>query len=186
MAKADLTAQRLRELLNYDPETGVFTWRSRRCNNAAGTPAGYRRPDGYLTIRLDKKLYRANRLAWFYMTGGWPENLVDHKDRNPGNDKWQNLREATHSQNHQNQVVRKDCTHGHRGIALHERGLWRAQTLQGKRIHIGYFRTPEEALIARIAAERLHFTHSPACEPQVESHDARVQLDAIASAVLRS
>lgn len=168
MAAADLTYARLRELLHYDPETGVFTWRVRRCNNLAGTDAGSLRDDGYFTIRLDKRPYRANRLAWLYMTGAWPTHLIDHEDRDPANNRWKNLRPATHSQNHQNQKLRVDNTHGFRGLERHTSGLWRVRLMvRGKRVHIGYFKTPEEAVAARTEAERIHFTHAPVCKPQV-------------------
>lgn len=167
MAAANsLTAERLRELLIYDRLTGIFTWRVARCNHRAGDAAGHRRSDGYLEVRLDRRLYRANRLAWLYMTGEWPPHLIDHEDRNSGNDRWSNLRPATHSQNHQNQVMRKDAKHGFRGIELHSSGLWRALlTVRGKRIRLGYFKTREEAAAARVKGEREHFTHSPACKP---------------------
>lgn len=169
MAAANsLTAERLRELLHYEPTTGVFTWRARRCNRAAGGVAGSLRDDGYWSIRLDRRPYRANRLAWLYVTGEWPPHLIDHEDRDTGNNRWLNLRPATHSQNHQNQKVRKDSMHGIQGVQRHERGLWRARiTVRGRRIHLGYFKTPEAAAMARQAGARVHFTHSPACKTDV-------------------
>jgi hypothetical protein len=162
-----LTAQRLRELLYYDPLTGVFTWRQARCNRGAGTVAGSLRGDGYLTIRLDKRPYRSTHLAHLYMTGEWPAHLIDYEDRDKTNTRWANLRPATYSEIHQGQKLRKDSTHGLRGIERHERGLWRARlTVGGRRIHLGYFKTPEAAAAARREGERIHFTHSPACRPQ--------------------
>ncbi len=171
MAAADsLTAERLRELFHYDPLTGVFSRRVRRGNQPVGAVAGYLRPDGYFTIRFSGRHYRVNRLAWLYMTGEWPPHLIDHEDRNPMNNRWANLRHATHSQNHQNQVAHKDNKCGFLGVELHEHGLWRARlTVRGKRIHLGYFKTPEEAAEARRQGERTYFTHSPTCKPDAKA-----------------
>lgn len=180
MAKADLTAARLRELLTYDPGTGIFCWRVQRSNVAAGTIAGNRRQDGYLDIRLDGKLYRSHRLAWLYMTGHWPANLIDHKDRNPSNTKWENLREATCMQNRQNQKIRKDSNNKYKGIERHSSGLWRARIrIHGKTIILGYFKTEADAFAARIDGEKTYFTHSPVCELQAENRDGRALPDAI-------
>lgn len=97
-----LSAELLREWLSYDPATGKFRWIKRRLGCRKRQHAGYRDPSGYLTIRLLGRLYRANRLAWLYMVGEWPEFLVDHKDRDPSNNSWANLRPATSLENNQN------------------------------------------------------------------------------------
>ncbi len=187
MATANLTAQRLRELLNYDPDTGLFTWRIQRSNVAKGAVAGNLRPDGYFDIRIDGKIHRAHRLAWLYMTGAWPDNLIDHIDRNPSNTRWGNLRQATHSQNHQNQKIRADSRHGHRGLSPHSSGLWRARIrVRGRVIHLGYFPTVESASQARADAERKYFTHSPLCAPQAESLDPPCRQDERPSAFPQS
>lgn len=161
MAKKDLTAERLREILDYNPVTGIFTWIK------SGKVSGHHRSDGYFDIRVDDCLFRAHRLAWLYMTGAWPNNLIDHRDRDPSNTRWANLRQATHSENHQNQVVKKTSKMPYKGIELHKSGLWRARlTVNKKRVHLGYFKTPEQARDARIAGEKIHFTHSPASKLQ--------------------
>jgi len=100
-----LTQAKLRDILWYDPETGVFIWLRPPKHNSKllGKPAGNTRPDGYTTIRINGEAYYAHRLAFLYMTGQWPEPETDHIDRNPFNDRWSNLREATSSLNKYNQ-----------------------------------------------------------------------------------
>lgn len=104
MAKAHttLTQDLLKELLHYDPDTGVFTCRKTRGNMPAGSIVGNVKQDGYLGFCLNRKHYRAHRLAWLYMTGEWPEVLIDHKNGNPLDNRFENLREASHSENCQN------------------------------------------------------------------------------------
>jgi hypothetical protein len=94
-----LTAERLRELLDYDPETGVFTrrittGRNRRWkagDKVSGRPSA---TTGYLGIGIGKRRYAAHRLAWLWMTGEWPKNLMDHRDCDRTNNRWVNLREV--------------------------------------------------------------------------------------------
>lgn len=107
MQRTNLTAERLRELLDYDPETGAFTWRVfvKGCRGK-GTIAGFKRADGYIVIRVDKVSYLAHRLAWLFVTGAWPKDMIDHADRDTGNNAWGNLRAASRSQNMANQRTR--------------------------------------------------------------------------------
>ena len=99
MAKADLTAQRLREALHYDPETGVFTWATAVSSKTVpGARAGNQHIAGYFRIRLDGYSYKAHRLAWLYMTGAWPAECIDHINRNNSDNRFSILREATHKQ----------------------------------------------------------------------------------------
>lgn len=98
-----LTVVQLKELLHYNPETGVFTWaRSVGQRARIGRVAGSKVPSGYIKISVSKRVYSAHRLAWLYMTGSWPENEIDHVDNNPSNNAFSNLRAATKSQNAQN------------------------------------------------------------------------------------
>ena len=102
---SDLTAERLRHLLLYLPETGGWFWLNPPNHNTRllGCSAGTRHSDGYLMIRIRGKAYYSHRLAFLYMTGEWPLEEVDHIDRNPYNDAWVNLRKATSSLNKWNQ-----------------------------------------------------------------------------------
>lgn len=159
MAAADLTAQELRELLHYDPETGVFTWLKRRGSRAGGSIAGSPHEDGYIQIGVLGRLYGAHRLAWVYMHGLFPTGDVDHIDGVRSNNKIKNLRDVSRSVNLQNQrKPRSDNTSGFLGITLNVRtNTWCARIQSnGKQRNLGYFKTQEEAHNAYLAAKRLH------------------------------
>lgn len=159
MASANLTAARLRELLHYDPETGVFTrlvWTSSKAN--VGDEAGSVDDNGYIRICVDRKRYRAHRLAWLYMTGEWPKRLIDHEDTDPGNNRWKNLREANHSTNAQNlRRPHKDGGSGHLGVTWEaRRELWSVRIWDGEHNRfVGYFDNAEEGHAAYVEEKRL-------------------------------
>lgn len=139
----------LQELLHYDPRTGVWTWLDPPNHNTRlrGQVAGYVRHDGYTLIRIGGRAYYASRLAFLYMTGEWPKDEVDHVDRNPANDRWSNLREATSSENKWN----RDTSYaGYRGVYPCGRN-W--QAMAGG-LYLGFFKDLEEALAARDIAAR--------------------------------
>lgn len=154
---------RLLEVLAYDPETGVFTWvapTNRRIR--VGQKAGYR-SNGYVYIRVDGATYPAHVLAWLFVTGQWPEREIDHRNRVRNDNRFANLREATRKQNAENLAPLTSAnTSGSRGVNFYHRtGRWRAFIgHHGKRIHLGFFATSEEAVAARAAAERALFTHA--------------------------
>jgi hypothetical protein len=153
-----LTAERLRDLLHYDPDTGVWSWLVRQGRACVGATAGWVRADGYRQIRVDGRAYRAHRLAFLYMTGRWPPRLVDHKNVVPGDDRWCNLRPATESQNQHNRGRAATNTSGLKGASFskHTR-KWLAQiAVRGVRKYLGYFDTPEEAHAAYVAASQQH------------------------------
>lgn len=153
---ARLTAERLREVISYDPETGVFCWRVTLSNrNHAGSRAGCQcSRDDYRLIGIDGVVYKANRLAWLYMTGKWPAHLIDHKNLDRGDDRWDNLREATHSQNLSNRGAQRNNTSGFKGVHFHpQSGRWRARIAKdGKHISLGLHDTAENAHLAYTAA----------------------------------
>lgn len=98
-----LTQNRLKELLEYSPETGGFFWRVYRAANAdVGMPAGSINGDGYIHIKVDNKKYCAHRLAWLYMTGEWPTQEIDHINQNRVDNSWVNLRDVSKSINRHN------------------------------------------------------------------------------------
>jgi HNH endonuclease len=142
-AESLMTAERLRELLHYDPETGVFTWRKSASNRVAvGMVAGTLSKRGYVCIAVDGKTYKAHRLAFLWMTGCFPKRLVDHEDRNTSNNRWKNLRDATYSQNISNAKVYRTNTTGVKGVERWRGsgGNWRACIrINGKRKHLGFF-----------------------------------------------
>jgi len=158
-----LTQQRLKEVLEYYPDAGIFVWNKNRgggarCGDIAGSILkGFQRQR--VQIRIDDTLYYAHRLAFFYMTGTWPIKGVDHKDGDGLNNRWNNLREANQAQNAANQKLRSDNTTGFKGVTFVKRsGRYRASIrVQQKPIHLGYFDTPEAAHIAYFEAAQRHF-----------------------------
>ena len=155
-----LTAERVRELLNYAPETGVFTWRVNRGGTAnSGSVAGHIDQDGYGRICVDGPHYVASRLAWLYMTGNEPPNTVDHRDLNKVNNRWSNLRAATVLQNMRNRSKYRNNTSGFKGVCRHKPGgKFKAQiSVNGRRVHLGCFDTAEAAYAVYCeAAKKLH------------------------------
>lgn len=147
---SDLTAARLRAVLSYDPATGVFARlvdANNRCK--AGSKVGTPGTNGYVLISVDSKRYKAHRLAWLYMTGEWPAQLIDHANGTTSDNSWVNLREATRSQNGANSKVSRSKAKAspYKGVYLDRKlNKWMAQVSpNGKRITIGRFSTPEQA-----------------------------------------
>jgi hypothetical protein len=153
-----LTAERLRELLDYCPESGVFTRRVSRGRAKAGSVAGCDDHKGHLVIVVDGRLYQAHRLAWLYVTGHWPKHEVDHVDGDGLRNAWTNLRSATHAENMRNSRRPRHNTSGFKGVSWHKRSqAWRAYIKKDRRaIHLGTFATPEAAHAAYVAAAQEH------------------------------
>ena len=113
MVLNDLTQEYIKQILNYDPDTGEFVWRVNRHNRKLkGKIAGgiSIKDHGYVEIRIDGKKYYAHRLAYLIMTGKWPKNEVDHMDRNRSNNILSNLRIVSQSDNC------KNCNRKHRPV----------------------------------------------------------------------
>lgn len=111
-----LTRERLAALLIYDPATGQFIRRVTVANATAGSVAGAANKKGYIDIRIDGRSFKAHRLAFLYMTGRWPSAVVDHANRDPGDNRWANLREASNAENCANASLRRDNTVGAKGV----------------------------------------------------------------------
>lgn len=162
-----LTATRVREVLDYDTETGDFRWKvnlGRRIK--AGGAAGSVDARGYRHIGIDGTKYLAHRLAWLHVQGVWPVEQIDHRNGIPGDNRLVNLREATHAENMQNlRPFRKTNTSGVTGASRHGSAhRWAARIrFNGRCVHLGHFDTAEEASAAYIAAKR---TIHPFWEPK--------------------
>lgn len=159
--KPPLTQARLKELLNYDPQTGVFRWlasKARRVSNGdiAGGPTKTRKV--YWIINVDYRPSKAHRLAWLYVHG-WLPDEVDHRDNDGLNNRIDNLRPCTPQQNRYNTKKSSRNSSGFKGVSWHTGAARYRATIHAdcKRIHLGYFDDPELAHAAyREAAARYH------------------------------
>jgi hypothetical protein len=154
---SNLTAARLRELLHYDHETGLFRYRSSRKGIKFGQSVGHN-DNGYIRIKVDHCRHAAHRLAWLYVHGEWPNGLVDHANGNSLDNRICNLRVATDAQSAANTGKKSGNKSGVKGVNWKkQQGKWCARiTLDYKRTHLGYFDTLDEAREAYEAAAIKH------------------------------
>jgi len=157
--RSRLTRARLRELLDYNKKTGEFRWRKRPGGGArSDLSAGHVESDqGRRRIGIDGRVYSAHQLAWFYVTGRWGKPIIDHRDGDGTNNRLNNLRPATRSQNGANSRRPRHNTSGHKGVSPHRRKWLATICTNGKKIHLGLFDTPHEAHEAYLKAARKLF-----------------------------
>lgn len=164
-----LTQKRLMEVLEYNECDGLFRRRVAVSNTKVGDVAGTPDRKGYTIIRVDAVMYRAHRLAFLYMTGGWPAEQVDHVNRVKSDNRWVNLRCADANVNAQNHVSpRSDNKAGYRGVCWRKSSKCFVAQIQrdGKRKCLGYFKSAEEAYAAYCRArEKYHsgFVYDEVC-----------------------
>ena len=155
-----LTQKELLSVLDYDKNSGIFTWKTDRNGGAvAGDVAGCLTKKGYIQIRVLGSRYFAHRLAWLAVYGKFPSEFLDHKNNNKQDNRICNLREATRNQNMQNRPTFSNNTSGLKGARFESHcNKWRAQIyLNGKNKHLGLFDTAEEAHSAYCSAAKLHY-----------------------------
>lgn len=140
-----ITQVELKEILKYDKKSGKFIWlKSHDYRIKVGAEAGFK-VGNYWKVSYKNIKYMAHRLAWFYVTGVWPKEQIDHINNNPLDNSWNNLREATASQNLANKPPQKNSTTKLKGVS-YDRGKIRADiTYQNKLYFLGFFDTLEEA-----------------------------------------
>lgn len=163
MANKTLTQSRLKELLHYDPDTGVFTWRTNRSHIRIGDMAGAAHNRGYWQIQVDGRIYLAHRLAWMYVHGAFPIAGTDHINGVRHDNRIANLREATQAENHQNRSKQSNNNSGFIGVYWDsKRDKWCADIQAGKkRIRLGRFDAPESAHAAYLTAKAKLHTFNP-------------------------
>ena len=158
-------ASRLREFFRYFRSSGRLTWKNTKGGRSVlGAKIGYPDINGYLTMRFDGVLYCVHRVIWKHVTGEDPgEFEIDHINGVKEDNRWVNLRLATHARNNQNTKIQKNNSSGYKGVAWHgQRKAWRAYVSVGprgnsKQIHLGLHSTPEAAAKAvRKYREQLH------------------------------
>lgn len=149
----EIPVETLRELLNYDPATGVLCWRIARSNRVQpGVPITKTSPStGYIRVTVDKKVLAAHRVAWVLTTGKWPEGVIDHINGVKTDNRITNLRDVTRADNMLNRLgVQSNKKSGDLGVFLDKRrGTWYAQIQRhGKTTNLGTFKSQQEASAA--------------------------------------
>lgn len=159
-----LTQERLKEILNYNPDTGIFTWlvsTGRRVK--VGEIAGSFNANGYWKIQICGKKYGAHRLAWLYMTGLFPNDKADHINGDKSDNRFLNIRPVTQAQNNQNKTcIYKSNTTGLRGVSFNKDNSKYSAIIgiDGKTKFIGYFKNPIDAHQAYVEAKRRYHPYS--------------------------
>ena len=140
-----INQEQLKELLHYDPETGVFKWKDTFGWKAKqGTIAGGINGSGYIYIRLKRKKYRAHRLAWLYTYGKFPEDQIDHINRDKTDNRLVNLRAVSGKENSRNQFIPTNNTSGHIGVSWHTKNnRWRVSV---SKVYYGSFECKSDAI----------------------------------------
>lgn len=158
MAIDILTQDQLKSQLDYNPQTGVFTRKVHLSNFAKNKKTIGKYYKGYHYISVLNKQYLAHRLAWLYVTGEWPKNHIDHIDGNRANNKFDNLRDVTNAENHQN--IYKANSNNKNGLLGASQSNKRYKKYQARIKHnyktycLGTYDTPEEAHLAYVKAKR--------------------------------
>lgn len=149
----------IEECLSYDPMTGQFVWikpRSRRLK--VGDRAGCDMKNGYRKLRFGREFY-LHQLAWYFVHGEWPVGMVDHINRDPSDNRIENLRVCTPTESNGNRKVRSDSVSGTKGVSwVPDRKKWRARIgAYGRSKTLGYFATEEMAAQAYASAAQSTF-----------------------------
>lgn len=173
-----LTADEVRKIFNYDPITGHLTWKNRPnqskqwnarySGKRAGSIASNRKrnPENnrkntkifYRIVSINGKTYRENRIIYLLMMGHFPFQILDHKNQNSLDNRWSNLRPASHAQNAANRRLHKNNKSGYKGVSQRPNGRFQAQIMvHSKLIYLGIFDTPQLAHAAYNEAAKKHF-----------------------------
>lgn len=153
----------LKSIFEYDPLTGILRWKNGRSNMVKGSIAGCVSCAGYKSITIDSKTYRLHRVIWIFMFGHIPEGFyIDHINGNKIDNRLENLRLVTNSQNQQNRPAPKNSSSGYRGVTWHKQaGKWMARICcNNQRKTIGFFDTSEAAYEAYKEEAKKNFTHA--------------------------
>jgi hypothetical protein len=158
-----ITQERLKELLHYNPDTGIFTHIPKKRNTRKTLIAGFNSKEGYLCIGLNRKYYKLHRLAWLYVYGELPERHIDHINGIRHDNRICNLRQASSSDNAQNICKYSNNTSGYIGVSYHKNNQkYVAQiSINGKNRYLGIYETAELAYEVYLKAKLELHTFNP-------------------------
>jgi hypothetical protein len=150
------TVAHMRERLNYDPKTGLLTWRhyegagNRRLYRNAGRVAGCLDGWGYIAIKVTGRMFQAHRIAWAISTGNWPDHEIDHINGDRTDNRFCNLRNATRAENARNTKLYNTNKSGYKGVCFRpSKQKFAAHAwANGRQIYLGLFATAEDAAAA--------------------------------------
>jgi hypothetical protein len=145
----------IKKYLRYDAETGKIFWKLNKGGNGkAGNEAGWMDKGGYFIIEINRKKYKAHRIAWLLTYGSWPEDEIDHINGNTKDNRLENLRDVSHRENLRNKKIYKNNTSGTIGVSFDKskQGYQASIQINGKSKNLGVFKNKEEAIAARAAA----------------------------------
>jgi hypothetical protein len=151
-----ITQEELKHHLHYNPDTGIFTRKiAKNSNVKIGGVAGCVRPNGYIQIKINYKLYLAHRLAWLYVYGQFPDHQIDHINRNKSDNRLINLRAVTAQQNQWNHGIPKNNTTGYLGVSYYRlEKKYRARIVVNNKVKwLGSFDCPKIAYDAYLKAK---------------------------------
>lgn len=168
----NLTADQLKSVLQYDPKTGFFSWLHRRAGVLFEKRAGSLTSKGYRNLTVFGTSYREHRLAWLYIYGAWPPDQIDHINGDRSDNRLENLRSATQSENIVNRKAQKNNELGIKGVCIkrgkkYSRPFIATIKKDGKKRTIGRFATPQEAAAAY--AEEAKKQHKSFLHPTVKA-----------------
>lgn len=150
-----ITQAELMERVSYDPETGAFTWLTNGHGYLVGKRADHLNRLGYRRIAINQKWHQAHRVAWLYMTGEWPDQDIDHKNMNRADNRFENLRLATRSENQMNIRGRGSSS---KGTTFHRTKRFQAQIKRdGRNYYLGLYASEAEAAAAYKGAAKILF-----------------------------
>lgn len=164
-----MTQERLKEFLHYEPATGWFTWRVSSAIANIGDRAGGHHGFGYRQMGLDYKKFLEHQLVFLYMIGEWPDGEVDHINGDKSDNRWDNLRDVTKSQNGHNKPVSRSSKTGFPGVYRHGVSYRSRIHVEKETIDLGCHRTIAEARVARLLSEIEHFDR---CTTFVKERDS--------------
>lgn len=160
-----MTQEELKSILNYNGETGEFSWLPAKMKWKRLNRVGSKKASGYMQVGIGDKVYYQHRLAWLYMTGEWPDSEIDHINGIRDDNRWCNLRLATSSQNGMNTALSSVNTSGIKGVSWDKRNKKWCATIKINRITIWLGRHSSiESAKKAIEMARVHIHGEFACD----------------------